>query len=71
MLGIIRIDGFKRRLLDGERTFPLEDSGGVYPYLDAVGILEGGDDPEGRREFLGDWNPDRLDLARARAVCDR
>jgi len=71
---------FHRRLLDGARAFPLEDSGGVYGYygcLAAVGRIDPADldiDPswlEEKAEWLPpDWDPEAFDLEAARQDFD-
>ncbi len=75
-------DVFLRRLLDGKRTFPPEDSGGVpgyYECLAAIGeefpigegfTLPSPDELADRRIWLGSWRSE-LDLAAARRTFDR
>lgn len=62
---------FKRRLLDGERAAPMEDSGGEGGYERMVSVVEKGEDPwdelEHVRSWLGDWNPERFEVEAARA----
>lgn len=61
---------FTRRLVDGARAFPPEDSGGVWGYeqcLKAVGAMEpdGDDDAEeleDLKDWIGDWRPEQFDL---------
>jgi hypothetical protein len=65
---------FKRRLLDGARSFPPEDCGGVCGYAECVRVAEGdkkAPDYEERREWLGDWDPEEFDLAETKRVFDR
>lgn len=66
---------FKRRLLDGERAAPPEDCGGTSGYERLVEIVETGVDPWNdlvmARETIGDWHPERFDLAAARERFDR
>ena len=69
-----RIDepvNYRRQLLDGARAFPPEDSGGLPGYEQCVEVATGGDDPHGRREWLGDWDPEHFDLARLKRHFDR
>jgi|GEM_PF-889641 len=48
-------------LLDGARSFPPEDSGGIPGYDDCVAVANDPKlDPE-RAEWLGDWKPERFD----------
>ncbi|MGH8887068.1 MAG: plasmid pRiA4b ORF-3 family protein [Egibacteraceae bacterium] len=62
---------FERRLLDGARAFPSEDCGGVQGYEECVEVARGGEDPEGLRDWLGDWDPERFDLDQVRQAFDR
>ena len=70
---------FRRRLLDGARSFPREDCGGVWGYgscLKALGILEPekDDDREDlaqRKDWLGDWHPEAFELAEVKSCFDR
>jgi len=71
---------FYRRLLAGERAFPLEDSGGTWGYwlcAAAVGAIDpqeigaSPDDLDDRREWGDpDWHPDVFDLDAARHAFD-
>jgi pRiA4b ORF-3-like protein len=66
---------FVRQLLAGERAFPPEDCGGIPGYENcvAVALCEPADDVEDvedLREWLGDWHPDRFDLARVKQEFD-
>lgn len=61
---------FHRRLIDGARAFPPEDCGGVGGYEECVVVARGGPDPEGLREWMGDWDPERFDLEAARKDFD-
>lgn len=62
---------YRQRLLDGARAFPPEDCGGLPGYETCVEVATGGDDPDDRREWLGDWDPDHVDLARLKQRFDR
>lgn len=67
---------FSRRLLDGARAFPPEDSGGTPGYERYCSIVLEGKDPYGEPVeeslgWLGDWHPDRFDLESAKAKFDR
>ena len=71
---------FRRRLLGGERAFPPEDSGGIGGYWQfsevALGIpIEGSQEAERerreRKEWLGDWEPDKFDFERAKTEFDK
>ena len=62
---------YRRQLIDGARAFPPEDCGGLPGYEQCVEVATGGDDPEGRREWLGDWDPEHLDLAQLKRRFDR
>ncbi len=71
---------FRRRLLGGERAFPQEDSGGFPGYIESVEVASGAyseaelaEDPDlgSRREWLGDWHPDRFDFEKTRKKFDR
>lgn len=64
-------ESFHRRLLDGGRAFPPEDCGGMWGYEECVRVVRGGEDPEDRREWLGDWDPDAFDLETTRRRFDR
>jgi hypothetical protein len=61
---------YRRQLLDGARAFPPEDCGGLPGYDECVEVATGGDDPHGRREWLGDWDPEHLDLAQLKRRFD-
>lgn len=63
-------ESFQRRLVDGARAFPPEDCGGLPGYEDCVAVAQGSPDPEGLREWMGDWDPERLDLKAARLDFD-
>lgn len=61
---------FVRRLEAGARAFPPEDCGGIPGYENCVSVAtdkpsDAVEDPEGLREWLGDWHPERFDLAAA------
>lgn len=69
-------EGFKRRLLDGERAGPPEDCGGTPGYERLIHFLETGedtydDDPERLERWLGGWRPDAFDVARTKAQFGR
>jgi len=70
-----RPEVFVRRLVWGERAFPPEDCGGVPGYERCREFLESGEDPwdepEGLKEWLRDWNPERFDLNETRKGFDR
>ncbi|MCC7172804.1 MAG: plasmid pRiA4b ORF-3 family protein [Planctomycetes bacterium] len=78
--GELELPGRQRRvLLDGKRSCPPEDCGGVYGYSRAVAAATGkrwraefGDAEERRAivEWLGGWKPDDFDLAKARSRFD-
>ena len=60
---------FQRRLDAGSRAAPKEDSGGIGGYWRMVEFAETGADPWGDADalrWIGDWKPDRFDLAAAR-----
>ena len=75
---------FKRRLLAGERAFPLEDCGGTPGYeecvdavkyrknpdLDIKNDLYDKEDLENRLEWLGDWEPEKFDLKAVKEIFD-
>jgi len=80
-LGAVELpDNFQRRLLDGARACPLEDSGGVWGYQNCVevasmseeDIKKSGDAEEKleRKEWIGDWNPEAFDLKAAKKDFD-
>ena len=62
---------FKRRLLDGARSFPREDCGGLPGYLDCVEVVATGEDPNELREWIGDWDPEQFDLAKVKRRFDK
>ena len=67
---------FVRQLLAGERAFPPEDCGGIPGYENCVAVASDKatgeiDDPEDLREWLGDWHPERFDLAIEKKRFDR
>ncbi len=72
-------DRHKRVLIDGARAFPPEDCGGLYGYGRCARLATGkwtakdGDADERREQavWLGDWQPERFDLAAAKANFDR
>ncbi|MCC6149834.1 MAG: plasmid pRiA4b ORF-3 family protein [Planctomycetes bacterium] len=70
----------KRRLLGGERAFPLEDSGSIPGYEELVANFNTPPeklDEEARhrqqwaREINPDWAPEKFELARVKASFDR
>jgi hypothetical protein len=61
---------FQRRLLDGARAFPPEDCGGLWGYEDCVRVFNGGEDPDERGEWMGDWDPEYFDLEQTRKAFD-
>ena len=54
-------ESFQLRLLDGKRAFPPDDCGGVSGYQHCLEVLEGSEDTDGLREWLGDWEPEAFD----------
>ena len=61
----------RQQLLDGARAFPPEDCGGLAGYDACVAAATGAPDAsEERREWLGDWDPERFDLAELRQWFD-
>ena len=69
-------EAFERRLLDGARAFPPEDSGGVGGYERYVTVVTQHQDPWGEDigrvlEWLGGWQPEEFDLAAVRRRFDR
>jgi hypothetical protein len=63
--------GYRQRLLDGARAFPPEDCGGLPGYEQCLEVVTGGADPDDLREWLGDWDPERFDLAELKQRFDR
>jgi hypothetical protein len=53
---------FGRKLLAGARSFPPEDCGGIPGYEECVRVARGGKDPDGLRQWMGDWDPEKFDL---------
>jgi hypothetical protein len=69
-------EAFERRLLDGDRSGPPEDCGGIEGYermlhFCATGEDAFGDDPDELAAWLGDWRPDAFELATAKQQFDR
>ncbi len=75
-------DEFPRVLLAGARAFPPEDCGGTWGYESCVEIATGvaeadpGDtyaeeEIESRREWLGDWDPEKFDLEAVKEKFDK
>ena len=77
---------FVRRLVGGERAFPPEDCGSLPGYeecCEAFGMSDGDlaklkrsdpemwDEMESRKEWMGDWDPERLDLKALKTVFGR
>lgn len=67
---------FKRRLVDGARACPHEDSGGIDGYKRFARIVKTGKDPWGEDveeslEWLDGWNPEAFDLAKVKAKFDK
>lgn len=70
---------FRARLLAGARAFPPEDAGSLPGYEDCCRVAYGlglkdssrGLSAEELREWMGDWHPDRFDLAAAAARFSR
>jgi hypothetical protein len=72
---VIDPERFTRRLIGGKRAFPREDSGGLTGYERYCTVLATGTDPwdEDVKEllgWLGGWEPEKFDLARAKARFD-
>lgn len=65
---------FTQRLLDGARSFPPEDCGGVPGYEDVLAVASGGKahfhDTEDLRQWYGDWDPEWFDLEALRQWFD-
>lgn len=59
------------RLLDGARSFPPEDCGGLPGYHACLEIVRGGDDPVDRAEWIGDWDPEAFDRREVARRVDR
>lgn len=68
---------FVRRLIDGGRAFPPEDCGGPRGYKECVRVAQGSSEktisgPASElRTWLGDWDPERFDLAKIKKIFDR
>ena len=66
---------FSRRLLDGARSFPLEDCGGLPGYEDLVAVARGGEaayhDTDELRQWCEGWDPEAFDLDAVRSSFDR
>lgn len=67
---------FKRALLDGQRAFPPEDSGGIGGYERLVAFIETGvdewdDDPEGLKMWLRGWTPEAFNLNKTKIKFDK
>lgn len=56
-------ESFERRFVDGARSFPKEDCGGVPGYKDCVRVATTGKDKDGLLEWLEGWHPDKFDPA--------
>jgi len=85
--GVVELpEKFVRRLTGGERAFPPEDCGSLPGYeacCEAFGISDEQlrkvkredpawwEDLQNRKEWLGDWDPERLDLKALKAAFDR
>lgn len=52
---------FKRRLLDGARSFPPEDCGGIHGYAECVELATTGEGDAEQKEWLGEWDPEHFD----------
>lgn len=61
----------KRMLLDGARACPPEDCGGLPGYEECVEVATTGRDQDGRKEWLGDWQPEEFNLAKKKVRFDR
>jgi len=67
---------FKRRLLGGERAFPHEDCGGMDGYERCAEFVKTGKDPwgddsEGLKEWLGEWEPEKFDFQNVKKYFDK
>jgi hypothetical protein len=67
---------FKRRLVDGGRAAPPEDSGGVHGYDQLILFIQTGEtlddaDPDHLAKWLGSWHPDAFDFDASKASFDR
>jgi hypothetical protein len=60
-------ESFDRRLTGGERSFPMEDCGGVYGYFRCLDVLSGDAEDEELEEWIGDWTPDGFQLEEVQA----
>jgi hypothetical protein len=70
MTGIHKFEEkFRRKLLAGERAFPLEDSGSLPGYQRCIDAYR---DPKNAEEdllvWMGDWNPEHFDLKKTQAM---
>jgi hypothetical protein len=77
-------DQFERRLLEGARACPPEDCGGVWGYercreiaamsdddFKAMKDRRGVADLQEQKEWIGDWEPERFNLAAVKKKFDR
>lgn len=65
---------FKRALLEGNRAFPPEDCGGIGGYERCVEFRKTGYeayDEGALGPWLGDWQPEKFDLAKIKAKFDK
>jgi hypothetical protein len=66
-------EAFTRRLLGGERAFPLEDSGGITGYEDCVRAAVKGEkteESESLSKWLDGWSPEAFEVGAAKARFD-
>jgi len=67
---------FVRRLTGGARAFPPEDCGSIPGYEECLAIRNGEDtelepdEVEERKEWLGDWQPERFEFETVRKAFD-
>ncbi len=61
---------YRRQLRDEARAFPPQDCGGLPGYHQCVEVATGHGDHEGRREWLGDWDPEYFDLTQLKRRFD-
>ncbi len=63
---------FRRRLIGGEGSFPLEDCGGIYGYERCKAILSGEiEDDDDRLAWIGSWRPDGFSLTDTKKQFDK
>lgn len=62
---------WSRRLIDGERAFPVEDCGGVAGYRQCLKVLESGNDPHDLSDLIAEWQPEHFDLVGTKKRFDK